>query len=184
MYVFAIRFTSDVQAQLQQGDLVVHGLNTANYPVTAFTYDPATRTGVWTLGTAVTNDKLMVILDDAGIAGLDGEWLNANAAESYPSGDGTPGGDFNFRINVLGGDANQDGSVNALDLSFVKQKQNKTATNPGVGPGAYSPFADVDANGSINALDLSAVKQRLNRRLPPGEPTATALLFSSQRISH
>jgi hypothetical protein len=114
------------------------------------------------------------------VAGLDGEWQNANAAESYPSGNGTEGGDFDFRINVLGGDATQDGQVNALDLAFIKQRLNRTSTNPGQGNAAYSPFADVTADGSINALDLAAVKQRLNRRLPAGEPT---LLFSSLPVT-
>src|SRR5213079_2851642 len=98
-----------------------------------------------------------------------------------PSGDGIPGGDFAFRFNVLRGDATQDGRVNALDLSFIKQRLNKSATNPGtVAP--YSPFADLTADGTINALDLSAARARLNNTLPVADP-ATALLFSSAPIS-
>ena len=53
------------------------------------------------------------------IGGLDGEWANASAGESYPSGNGTAGGDFSFRINLLGGDVSGDGQINALDLSFI-----------------------------------------------------------------
>ena len=71
--------------------------------------------------------------------------------------------------------------MNALDLSYIKQRLNKTATNPGtVAP--YTPFADLTADGSINALDLSAARARLNNALPTGEP-ATALLFSTRAIS-
>ena len=131
----------------------------------------------------IVNDKVRLFLDDALVGGLDGEWQNATAAESFPSGDGSPGGDFDFRFNVLRGDATQDGQVNALDLSFIKQRLNKTATNPGSGTAAYSVFADLTSDGSVNALDLSAAKQRLNTRLPGGEPTATALLFGSTTIS-
>jgi hypothetical protein len=72
--------------------------------------------------------------------------------------------------------------VNALDLSFVRAKLNKTATNPGTGATAYSPFADVNPDGQINALDLSAVRNRLNTNAPAGEP-ATSLLFSAAPIS-
>src|SRR5438552_1465007 len=178
----ALRFTADVASQLQQGDLVVRGVNTATYTITGFSYDPATKTGVWTLASPITNDKVRLFLDDALVGGLDGEW--ADNADAYPSGDGTAGGDFSFRFNVLRGDATQDGTVNALDLSFIKQRLNKTATNPGTSGAIYSVFADLDADGQINALDLSAAKQRLNNRLPTGDPAgATALLFSSRAIS-
>jgi hypothetical protein len=159
-------------------------VNTPTYTVTNFTYDPATRTGVWTLQQTVLNDKLRLVLDDALVAGLDGEW--ADNADAYPSGNGTAGGDFAFKVHVLTGDATQNGRVDALDLSFVKQRLNRSATNPGTTGATYSVFADVDANGTINALDLSAVKARLNRSLPATEPAvtaATALLFSNKAIS-
>jgi hypothetical protein len=177
----SLRFDTDVQSILQQGDLVIRGVNTPTYTPTAFTYDPGTKTGTWTLPAAIGNDKIRLILDDAQLAGLDGEWVDS--ADAYPSGNGTAGGDFAFRIYILRGDATQDGRVNALDLSFVRAKLNKTATNPGTGATAYSPFADINPDGQINALDLSAVRNRLNTALPTAEPPATALLFSSRPIS-
>ena len=151
---------------LELGDLSIRGINNPTITPTAFNYDAATKTAVWTLPAAVTNDKLRFVLGAAGVANLDGEWANASATESYPSGNGTVGGDFDFRVNVLRGDATQDGRVNALDLSFIKQRLNKTATNPGVGAGSYSVFADLDANGAINALDLAAARGRLNTANP------------------
>jgi hypothetical protein len=165
---------------LEQGDLQVRGVTVPTYTFQSFTYDPATRTGQWTLSQPVTNDKLRLVLPASAVPGLDGEWNNG--ADSYPSGDVNPGGDFNFRVNVLGGDATQDGQVNALDLSFIKQRLNKTAVSPGTGAAQYSVFGDLNGDGKINALDLSAAKQRLNRRTPAGEPTATAMLFSSTRV--
>jgi len=163
----SLRFDQDVAGTLAQGDLVVRGINTANYAISGFTYDAATKTGTWTLTTPITNDKVNLFLDDANVGGLDGEWTTAQA---YPSGNGTAGGDFTFRLNVQRGDANQDGSVNALDLGQLKSKLNRTATNPGTGTSAYSPFADLNADGQINALDLGIAKARLNNRLPNGEP--------------
>jgi hypothetical protein len=177
----ALRFTQDVASQLQQGDLVVRGSNIATYAVSSFTYDAATKTGVWTLATPITNDKVRLFLDDALVGGLDGEW--ADSADAYPSGNGTAGGDFSFRLNVLRGDANQDGSVSALDLGQLKAKLNKNATtNQGTGAGAYSVFADLNADGQISALDLGVAKARLNNKLPVGEP-ASALLFGTKAIS-
>jgi hypothetical protein len=173
----SLRFDQDVAGKLDQGDLVVRGINTANYAVSGFSYDAATKTGTWTLTTPITNDKVNLFLDDALVSGLDGEWTTAQA---YPSGNGTAGGDFTFRLNVLRGDANQDGSVNALDLGQLKAKLNRTATNPGSGTTGYSVFADLNADGQINALDLGIAKARLNNRLPAGEP---ASLFSSLPIS-
>ena len=174
-----LRFSIDVASELQQDDLVIRGVNAATYPVTGFAYDAANRTGVWTLGSAITNDKVRLFLDDARVGGLDGEW--ADGADGFPSGDGTAGGDFSFRFNVLRGDVNQDGRVNALDLSFIKQRLNKFASDPGV-VAPYSPFADLTADGLINAVDLSAARARLNNVLPTAEP-ATALLFGTARIS-
>jgi hypothetical protein len=123
-----------------------------------------------------------LIVDDALLPGLDGEWTNGS--DTFPSGDGTAGGDLDFRFNVLRADANQDGKVNALDLGQLKAKLNRTATNPGAGATGYSVFADINADGQINALDLGIVKANLNHGGPPPiEPGATSLLFSTKPIS-
>jgi hypothetical protein len=176
----AIRFGADVAASLQREDLVVKGLNTPTYATSGFTYDAATRTGVWTLATPVTRDKINLVLDDALLPTLDGEWATGKA---FPSGDGTPGGDFAFRINVLRGDANQDGAVNALDLGQLKAKLNRTATNPGAGATGYSVFADLNADGQINALDLGFAKLHLNDKFSPGPTPEPALLFGRVPVS-
>ena len=165
----SLRFTGDVGATLDQSDLVVHGINTPVYAISSYAYDAATKTGTWTLTDAIVNDKVRLAVDDAGVTGLDGEWVTAQA---YPSGNGTAGGDFSFRLNVLRGDANQDGFVNALDLGQIKSKLNRTATNPGTGVSGYTPFHDLNADGQINALDLGIAKARLNTRLPAGEPAS------------
>ena len=113
------------------------------------------------------------------LPGLDGEWANPTEAfpgtggDAYPSGDGTAGGDFNFRVNVLHGDATGDGNVNALDVAFVKARLTRRP-----GEANYSIFADNNGDGVINALDLAAVKGRLTQRIDNAPVPATALLFA------
>ena len=72
--------------------------------------------------------------------------------------------------------ATQDGQVNALDLSFLRQRVTRRATNPGTGGATYSVFGDINPDGVVNALDLAAARQRTNRCLPTGEPAATGVL--------
>jgi hypothetical protein len=183
----SIRFSGPVIALQRHLSLVGFG---AGGPVVGdFAYNPATNTGIWTFDRPLPPGPLTLRLDagedgvsGAGAAGLrlDGEWSDA---ESWVSGDGEPGGDLLFRVNVLPGDATRDGRVNALDLGFIKQRLNRTWANPGSGTGAYSPFADLDGSGSINASDLGWVKWWLNTRTPVATSAATTLLFSTTAIS-
>ena len=180
----SILFSSDVQ--VDAGDLAIRGVRVANYALdpTAFTYDAATRIATWKLaGTAVFGtDKILLDLNadgpdgvksPAGVA-LDGDWINpigsAAGGDAYPSGDGGPGGDFRFRINILPGDATRSGSVLADDYSQVKQRFFANTTSPN-----YSMFHDVNGSGSILADDYSAVKSRFFQSLPGGEPAAAPL---------
>jgi hypothetical protein len=41
--------------------------------------------------------------------------ITGGGADTYPSGDGTAGGDFLFRINLLPGDVNRDGQARASE---------------------------------------------------------------------
>jgi hypothetical protein len=174
----SIRFDQDVTGLLDQADLSVRG-SAGTIATTGFTYDPTTKTGTWTLAAPVTIDKLRLVLSAAGVGGLDGDWVNPStttpAGDTYPSGDGTSGGDFNFRINVLRGDATGEGRVDAIDLADVKRRLGRRPADGVTGGGAYSIFADMNPDAFINALDLAAVKQRLGNRLPTADP-ATAIL--------
>jgi hypothetical protein len=48
----------------------------------------------------------------------------------------------------------------------VKKRFFASATTPGSGAAAYSPFHDVDGSGSILANDFSEVKKRFFNTLP------------------
>ena len=161
--------------------LSVSGVRVAEYPVAGMTYNANTRTAYWSLTTPIVNDKVRIRLGGGvatGVAGaggtpLDGEW--ANGADAYPSGDGVPGGDFDFRLNVVAGDVNRNGVVLADDFSEVRRKFFSTAANPGAGPAAYSIFHDVNGSASILADDFSDVKRRFFNTLPGGEPAASSV---------
>ena len=196
----SVRFDSDVL--VARDDLVVGVVADHGYPVEAFSYDRDSRTATWRLSTPLRADRLRLDLDaddgegvrtaGVGRAALDGEWDNdpeADPPETYPSGDGTAGGDFLFRLDALPGDVTGDGRVDALDLADVKRRLARRAGDGATGDSAYSVFADVTGDAVISALDVAAVKQRLARALPAPQPAAApppappAVARDVQRVS-
>jgi hypothetical protein len=170
----SVRFDKDVG--VVNANLALRGQRVTSYPLSNFAYDPATHTATWTLGQPLRADKLLLDLDGdpggVGLAGLalDGDWASGTSA--FPSGDGSPGGDFRFRLNVLPGDTDRSGAVLANDSSDVKRKFFSSTTNPGAGPAAYSVFHDVTGSGAILADDFSEVKKRFFSTLPTTDPAA------------
>ena len=173
----SVRFSEPVT--VVKDDLLLRGVSAPGGAVdlsgATFSYNAAAWTATWTLasGTFLGNDKLLLHLRntvyDADLNELDGDWTDTVSA--FPSGNGASGGLFQFRVNILPGDGNQNGAVNSIDLSTVKSKVNTTTTSPTNGTGGtYSPYYDVDGNGRINALDQSAVQSSLNTSLPDAEP--------------
>jgi hypothetical protein len=147
-------------------------VNVPDYPVTGFTYNPATKTATWTLGRPLLRDRVTLTLDaDAtdpaggvtardGVTRLDGEW--ADGAHAFPSGDGSPGGDFTVGLNVLPGDVTRDGKVNAYDVLQVRARQHvPTPSDPRArARTGYTVFHDLDGDGRINAADVALVRRR------------------------
>jgi hypothetical protein len=182
----SVRFSKDVS--VQQADLIIRGVNVATYATGAFVYDPDTLTATWTLadggdtGTApdpFAAEKIRIVLDgttanrvvDTSGNALDGEWI-PDGTDAYPSGNGIPGGDFSFRLNVLPGDANRSGgSVVGSDVTLVRNAQNAT---PGAAGSLYTIFKDVNGSGSILGSDVTLVRNRQGLALPSGEPGLSA----------
>jgi hypothetical protein len=193
----SVRFSEHVNVAAD--DLTVRGASTATYAPAAtgaFAYDPATFTATWTLATAgVPSDKLLLDLDgdpgtgvtDAAGNRLDGEWTTPAATSGGPvlSGNGLPGGDFHFRLNVLPGDANRDGNVQANDATLVRNAQGASAGNA-----TYLVHADVNGSGNVQGNDVTLVRNQLGKTLPATEPAAppaapyglTAVAASSSRV--
>lgn len=164
-----ITFSEDVDVQM--GDLSLSGVNTTAYAFSDFSYDSNTYTATWTLTEAIQKDKLLIDLDGDGLDPvtdtsenvLDGEWTTATS--TYNSGNGTAGGDFEFRFNVLPGDVSRDGYVNTLDSMYAMANRFKEAGDPG-----YSAFRDVDGDAEGTTGDWYMVFQRIGSTLPTGDP--------------
>jgi len=144
----------------------------------------------WTLGRPFANDKVLLDLDADAPAGvradgpggqlLDGDWTTGAA---FPSGNGSPGGDFRFRFDILPGNVNRVSSVLADDFSAVKARFFRSTVSPGSGAAAYTIFHDVDGNGSILANDFSFVKSKFFSSLPGPEPAAVTALTVTPRAA-
>jgi hypothetical protein len=162
---------------INASDVSLHGVSVANYGGT-FSYDPVTFTGELLLPNVINADKLVLHINDtvkdgAGNA-LDGEWNNG--VSLYPSGNSTAGADFNFRFNVLPGDANRNGTLTGtndgvLGTDVIKVRNNQFLTTA---DSKYSPFDDVNGSGNVSGVDVVAVRNRQFTGLPAGNPVAPA----------
>ena len=92
---------------------------------------------------------------------LDGEWNNptsysqVGSTDAFPSGNGTAGGDFAFRFDVLPGDSTGGslGKVNVADVA-----QTKSRSTLAVSSSSYR--SDFDGNNLINVADVAYVKSK------------------------
>ncbi|MFZ5829853.1 MAG: hypothetical protein ACOY3P_07185, partial [Planctomycetota bacterium] len=163
--IIEIEFSEPVV--LDKGDLALVGVNTAGFNIAESTFSCYSRYAWWTLPHAIGADKLLLCLDADSIcdeAGnlLDGEWTDC---VSCISGDGSPGGDFHFRFNVLPGDLNGDGLVGQSDFGIF-------AYNYGAGPFATPFMGDLNGDGSVSNSDFGIFAFRYGSSLPAGEPVA------------
>ena len=174
-----IEVTFNENVIVDQSDLLLTGVNVPSYDVSGgtFSYDPTTFTAIWTLPQPIGPDKLMLTLNadgsdpirDAAGNRLDGEWTNPTSTtdtggSTYLSGNGVAGGDFDFRFNVLPGDAAQDGTVDGYALSQILVNYNSSGKT----------WADGDFNGDgiVDGYDLVVLLVNYNQTLPSGEPAA------------
>jgi hypothetical protein len=120
----SIKFSEDVNVEASHLRLV--GMYTAHAPTLAeFSYSMATMTATWRYEDPFIADQYAIMLDDAvtDIEGnrLDGEWVNNSSVygsiAEFPSGNETAGGDFNFLMTILPGDAHPDAFVDETDLN-------------------------------------------------------------------
>jgi len=171
-----IRITFSEDVNVDAADLSVSGANTTAYTFSGFSYDSTAHTATWTLSASLTKDKVLLDLDADGMDpvvsistgdALSGGWTNGSS--TFPSGDGTTVADFEFRMNILPGDANQNNAVNVTDAAYVNQKIGTSA-----GQAGYNIYYDMDGSGAISSCDYSAVTSRLASLLPTGSPAGTS----------
>jgi hypothetical protein len=181
-----IMVTFSENVAVSQAELTLVGVNTAQYNVAGgtFSYDPVHFIATWTLTQPIADDKLLLSLNADGanpitdLAGnrLDGEWTNPTSTSdtgtsTYPSGNGVAGGNFNFRFNVLPGDANQSGGVGNLDTNLVANAGGQV-----IGDSGYSIFYDVNGSGGIGNLDTNLVRNNGGSLLPVADPVAPGVV--------
>jgi hypothetical protein len=175
-----VNFSQDPDpATLVPANFVLFGLQGAATPsVTSVAYDTSTNIATLTLSGNITNDRLRLLVSDSVTylgTPLDGEW--ANNADSFDSGNGTPGGAFNFTFNVLPGDVDRLSTVNIADASLafgaIGASTDGTNAFPAPNTSPYTMFKDVDGSGTINIADAAITFGRLSvplNSLPVGAP--------------
>ncbi len=166
-----IRITFNEDVDVQQDDLTLTGVNTTQYTFSDFAYDSQNYVATWTLDSAIGKDGLLIDLDGDGLdpvadsegTALDGDWTNGSS--TYASGDTTEGGDFEFRFNVLGGDANVTTEVTYADVILISQN-----VGAETGDGNYDIHHDIDGDGEITSTDYLTAYGNVGDVIPAGNP--------------
>lgn len=169
-----IRITFSEDVYIDAADLSVSGVINASYEITGFEYDPETDVAEWTLATPIGNDRIMLDLDSGGadpvrdLSGdtLDGEWTDG--VSTGPSGNGTAGGDFEFSMQFLPGDAVNYGTqveMTSVWACYLSVGQDTTSPN-------YVAQRDLDGDGIIENSDWQYVYANLYDAPPAGTPAA------------
>jgi hypothetical protein len=162
----SVRFSQNVN--VTAGSLSVFGTFNPTYTLNAagFSYDAATFTATWALTNALPADEFRIVLSATNLTAvtdglrLDGEWLDGAAV--YPSGNGTAGGDFSFRFNVVPGDVNRNTIANSVDLSLVR-----------AGRGGNQTLLDVNGDGTVSDADVDLERSLVGKGLIPVAPGGT-----------
>jgi hypothetical protein len=174
----SIRFSEELA--INQNDLsIIPASNGPTAPaVTGYSWDAATHTGTWTFAAALPRGKFLLhlggtLLDTVGNA-LDGEWT---VSSSTRSGNGTVGGDFNFRFNVLPGDFDGNNGVTITEVLAARNRAGKGTASVG-----YAFREDIDGNGNITITEVLQSRNRtatsitgLNEPVAPGSTPQSPL---------
>lgn len=169
-----IKFNSDISGSFAENLFGLGGFHTADYHshIQSTVYDASDFTVTITLDTFLGDDQLVLVASDlltiASGDALDGEWTTGQA--SNVSGDGTPGGNFEFRFDVLPGDVNQSGNLSSNDGFAALRLQSQS-----IGDINYLAAADIDGSGSISSNDGFFALARQSTELPKGTPTVPLL---------
>ncbi|HEY4311894.1 MAG TPA: peptidylprolyl isomerase [Pirellulales bacterium] len=167
-----IVFNRDVN--VQQNSLLLTDKLGVQYLIRGFTYNPSTYTAVWTLGGSIGADNMQIHLSSTGPYAvtdrsgnsLDGDWRDG--LQFFPSGDGLAGGNFDFSFNVLPGDINQDGIVNAQDTALASSSWLKANWR-----------ADFNGDGIVNVLEMAMISSAWLSSLPANGAPANATVATS-----
>jgi hypothetical protein len=96
----------------------------------------------------------------AGTTILDGDWVTGESTFAAGSGDGEAGGAFNFFFNSLVGDVNANGTMNALDISAIRNDLTSPLNSP-LEPDSSNYRLDINGSNGLNSADLSQTRAQL-----------------------
>jgi hypothetical protein len=162
-----ITFTEAVNVVKGQLSVVgAHSGTTYNVGTSTFSYNSTTKTATWTFASAFPADQLVITLDDGvtdtavAANALDGEWsnpasLSTVSSDVFPSGNGTAGGDFTFRVTILPGDVTRNSIVDINDL-------NLTVNNNGLTPANWTQ-GEMTGDNVVNLSDKNLVSNNFGR---------------------
>ena len=169
-----VTFTKDVSATFDSSKVSIKGVNVPLYNslISSVTFDVPSLTGIIQLSQPFDIDKVALAIDDTVMDmdgnALDGEWNDGLTIGN--SGDGTPGGDFSFRFNVLPGDADLDGADPQGGVGFIDANVLINSLFTLVGDPGYVQGANFDGDDGIGFIDANVIVTRLFTQLPPGDP--------------
>lgn len=128
--------------------------------ISAFSLSADKLTATWTLEDPITRPA------EVDLRILDRDIIPTGSDQDDSTPDDKPNNKaFDFDFDVLPGDVNRDGVVNATDVVRTRNRLGRSVLSTGDERNAYSPFADVDGSGVINATDLVLVRNNLGSRL-------------------
>ena len=137
----------------------------SSYGEDGFSYDPVTSTATWRFDAWTKGDNYLISVRDSVTDPdgnlLDGEWTNpatvttaSGAVSTFPSGDGSPGGHFNFVVTILPGDADRDGTVGAADFGIFNANHESGSTPQG---SLLFSQGDFTGDGRVDAADAGVM---------------------------
>ena len=172
-----ISITFNENITTTQAALTLTGLS-ATYPSSTFSYNATTHVATWTFASQLPTDAYQLSLPSASVTDaannqLDGEWTDGSSTHS---GDGSPGGDFLFHLNILPGDMNNSGRVDLSDYNIWFTNLQTSTFNPALGDLNASGFVDLsDFDIWFSHLQQSLSSSSLTQLTPGESPGAVSL---------
>lgn len=158
------RVTFDRGVTVPQGSVALWASNASAYTPVTTSYDAFSRTLTVAPGELLGDDRYTLVVDyrvqsTDGLP-LDGE-VAVPRAPSFPSGDGSPGGEAVFQYTLLRGDATRDGVVDEVDRQLVLDSLGLQQGDAG-----FDPAADLNGDSYVNVLDVAIVSGGFGNALP------------------
>ncbi len=165
-----LQFSADVSASLSADDVRLVGTSAGTYAVDLVAYEAVTDTAEFRIINDVNIDSFVFSILDGAVANaagamLDGEWTSEQAGDS---GDGTPGGQFDFFFNVLVGDEDGSRQINTTDALNISESNTHAVDRTNF-------RRDINGSGQINSVDAFAAVANSSNGLPasPAVPSAS-----------